>query len=67
WSPGTMMRALAGYCRDRPAQLPYVLLLLSAEAAARGTAVVVSLWSRTPIRSWAPIDSTKVALDGGPG
>ena len=59
------MRAVVSYCRDRPARIPNVLLLLAAETAARGTAVAAALWSRTPIRSWSPIDSTKVALDGG--
>jgi glycosyltransferase involved in cell wall biosynthesis len=66
WSPGTMVRAVAGYGRSHPRRIPQLILLLGLEGAARIGATISVIYSRTPLRSWTPIDSTKWATDGGP-
>ncbi len=67
WSPGTMVRAVAAYAWENPSELANVVILLGVEATARSVALASALFSRKPMSSWRPIDSTKLAIGGGPG
>ena len=67
WSPGTMMRAIVSYTKQRPRELVYVVVLLGVEVAARSVALGATLVSTKPLKSWSPIDSTKIAIEGGTG
>lgn len=63
WAPATLGPALIAYLREKPSRAPLTAILGLFEAMVRGFALAADALQRVPVRSWVPVESTKVALD----
>jgi glycosyltransferase involved in cell wall biosynthesis len=66
WDPMLLVRAVGRYLRRRPRQLPEVIALSVLESGTRMAAVIASTFTHRPLTTWAPIGSTKGAIDTSP-
>jgi biofilm PGA synthesis N-glycosyltransferase PgaC len=63
WNPLYMVRAIGMYLRDSPRRIPEVMVLVTTESLVRIAALVTVMFVHQPLRAWAPLDSTKRAID----
>ena len=63
WRPGLMARCLVRFVRGRPDRALPLLLLAGIEGSVRLAALASRLLSRRPLTVWAPLRTTKSAID----
>jgi biofilm PGA synthesis N-glycosyltransferase PgaC len=66
WAPAELAHAVLGYLQQSPRRAPLVLVLAALEASARLVAAVESSGDRGALAVWAPLDSTKIAIEREP-
>jgi poly-beta-1,6-N-acetyl-D-glucosamine synthase len=63
WRPALMVRCAVRYARQHPDRIPLLVALTVLEIGIRTAAVAGRLARRRPLTTWAPIPSTKRAID----